>query len=455
MGAGWMLLSAAAVMSPVVEAGVLQAGHWGGEHVLGTSFDVRLQGGGEVLAGVAAQTALMEITRLDRILSTWRADSEIARLHQTRAAVASPDLYQVLALCEAWRVRTHGAFDVVRDGPPGARGLCLDPRTRRASLADGASLDIDALAKGYVIDRAFIAARRAAPQARALLLDLGGDMRFESAPEVEPWTIAIADPARRFDNAPPLQTVTMRSGALAASGLGARSAAAPVRDPRSGARVKSTALAAAIAPNAAAADALATSIAVRGAQGAHALFKGAPDLGGLLVDADGARSRFGVWPMVQAGACQAAWPDGRALAISYDIPAHSAPNYERPYVAIWITDEARNVVRTLQVLGPQARWRESNYIYWRRAERFDAARVASLARPTRAPGRYDLIWDGRTDDGALAPRGRYVLNIEASREHGGHSYVSVPLDLSADALDLTAEASQELGATQIRFGRAR
>jgi thiamine biosynthesis lipoprotein len=443
-------LAALAAQAPAAGA---ELGRWSGEHVLGTSFDLKLRGGSDVAASVAAHAALEEAARLDRVLSTWRDDSEISRLHRERSIVASPDLFEMLALCDVWRTHTQGAFDAVRADSGGGACMRLDRRSRTVALADGAWLDIDAIAKGYVIDHAFAAARRAAPQASALPLNIGGDMRAWTAPHAEPWRIAIADPARPFDNGAPLQTIELRTGALAVSGRGHRSARAPIRDPRNGSVVDNIALAAAAARTAAAADALATSLAVLGAENGPTLFGEASNTGGLLAQVDGTTFTLGAWRGEGAGVCQAAWPEGRALTVSIEIPARGDANYERPYVAVWITDEARNLVRTLLVLGPQARWRESNYIFWRRVERMDATRIAGAARPTREPGRYDVIWDGRTETGAVAPQGRYILNIEASREHGGHNFVSVPLDLTADGFDLSADANQELGQTRIRYGR--
>ncbi len=440
-------MAALAVSAPVFGA---EIGRWAGEHVLGTSFDVQLRGGGEGQATVSAMAALDEVRRLDCVLSTWREDSEISLLQREGERVVSPDLFAVLAECAAWRARTGGAFDVVRGLPPGEEGLRLDHRTRMVSLASGARLDIDALAKGYVIDRAFDAALRASPQTRALLLNIGGDMRAWTAPDTPAWRIAIADPKAPFENAAPLQTMALRTGGLAVSGAGHRSARAPIRDPRTG-EIANVALAAASAPTAMQADALATSLAVLGAHDGRALVARLQGAAGLLIGAGGSAHSFGAWQTQSAQVCQAI-ANGNALKVSFEIPVHAGGNYERPYVAVWITDEARNHVRTLLILGPQPRWRETNYIFWRRVERMDASAVADIARPTRAPGRYEVLWDGLNEAGERAPSGRYMVNIEASREHGGHSFVSAPLDLGAEGVSITTEPSQELGQARIQYG---
>jgi thiamine biosynthesis lipoprotein len=428
--------------------------HWGGEHVLGASFDLSLLGADDGQAAVAADAALTEIARLDSLLSTWREDSEISRLSRYGRLNSSHDLYAVLAACERWRRQSLGAFDALRRAPGMSASIELDPICRGVVLPANTRLDVDALAKGYIIDRAFEVARRAAPQATGVLLDIGGDLRAWASKHAPAWTVAVAGPFAGAENAAPAQTLALRSGALAVSGLGHRSAATPIIDPRTGETIQTVLLAAGAAPTAMDADALATTLAVTKSEDRPLLFDRLQGMGGHVIETSGIQRSYGRWSGAELRLCQATsgWPDGRMLNVSFEIPTPAGGSAKRPYVAVWIADEQRTLVRTLLLLGPEARWRESNYIFWRRVERMDLPQIASIARPTRSPGRYDVVWDGRNDAGAPVPRGRYVLNIEASREHGGHSFVSLPLDLSSDTLSLTAEPSQELGVTRVAFG---
>jgi thiamine biosynthesis lipoprotein len=130
------------------------------------------------------------------------------------------------------------------------------------------------------------------------------------------------------------------------------------------------------------------------------------------------------------------------------------PGTTKPYIAMWISDPNGNVVRTLLVIGDQARWREMNYIFWRRVERADPTRVQTMARPTRAPGRYNVVWDGLDDAGRPAAQGQYNLNIEVNREHGSHNFQAIPLNLSATPVQADAAAQSEIGAVLVRYGRA-
>jgi thiamine biosynthesis lipoprotein len=157
--------------------------------------------------------------------------------------------------------------------------------------------------------------------------------------------------------------------------------------------------------------------------------------------------------------CQAAapatatpWPQNFAVQIRYEIPRIDGADYTRPYVVAWISDAERKLVRTLFVLGDRARWRQNNYVWQRRFERFTPDAVQAVSRPTRAPGRYDLIWDGLDNNGRAVGQGHYTLTIEAAREHGGHSIQVIDLDLGAAPLQQSAPAQPEIGAVSARYG---
>jgi thiamine biosynthesis lipoprotein len=48
--------------------------------------------------------------------------------------------------------------------------------------------------------------------------------------------------------------------------------------------------------------------------------------------------------------------------------------------------------------------------------------------------------------------GKYTVHVEAIREHGGHSYQAMPLDLTQGPAEAQAAASDELGPAKVRFG---
>ncbi|MEM7000816.1 MAG: DUF2271 domain-containing protein, partial [Pseudomonadota bacterium] len=142
------------------------------------------------------------------------------------------------------------------------------------------------------------------------------------------------------------------------------------------------------------------------------------------------------------------------LTLSYEIPAFSSARYRRPYVAMWITDERRQVIRNLLLLGESERWARENSRWWRQVGRRDETILTGLARPTRRPGEYRVIWDGRDDQGNLVTAQVLTLHIEAAREHGEKDYTTLPLDLSARKAT-SRGASGEIGSLTLNWPNSR
>ncbi len=455
------------------------------DHVLGTSLDVTVIARTEVAATMAANAIRAEIDRLDRIFSGWRADSELSALNRSDTHVASPELFSLLQGAEAWRAQTGGAFDprlgaatlALRAGAPGdallsSASLTLDPANRSVRRSPGVIVDLDGVAKGHVIDRAVAAARAASPDVAGVMVDLGGDLRCRGAsPGGEGWRIGIADACEMADNAPPLAVLTLSDGAVAFSGRGPRdhvvdgTPAGHLLDPATGRPAEGVLGACVTARTAAEADALATAFAVMPPRKAIALANVRPGVEALIQTADGRRLISAGWRYLVDTpeksrvrlirvADGPAWPRGFEMAIGYEIPKIAVGNYRSPYVAVWVTDENKQLVRVITMLGDNSKWIPDNYVFWRRYGRKTPA-VETVARPTRAPGRYSLVWDGRDQTGRPVAQGRYTIHLEAVREHGGHSYLSTDLDLRAAPVTGAIAGRDELGGVTLRYGKKR
>lgn len=458
------------------------------DHVLGASLDIAMTGPAKA-AERALEATRAEIARLDPILSGWRVDSELAALNQSTTFRASPDLFQVVSDAEYVRRVTGGAFSA-RLGAATAllRHGDLSPEhlTYAAGKADRArvtldrenfiinhgdtAFDLDAIAKGYVIDRALRAARAAAPDLRGVLIDIGGDIATWGAPPGQDgWTIGVADPGRLEDNARPAHIAVLRNQAIATSGAGMRDIAfagertSHLLSPHTGLPLRAPLQASVIAPTAAQADALATAMAVMAPEDALTLADDLPGVAVLLAKSNGAALQSGRWTMfggANAIACQAPveptgapWPKDFRVEATFQIPEIKTGKYEKPYISAWISDSERKLVRILLVIGEKARFRESNYIWWRRFERMDAEAIQAISKPTRPPGTYTLTWDGLNDAGKPVGQGKYTLNIEIAREHGSHSFQAIPLDLGATPFETSSPAQEEIGVTRAGFKR--
>jgi thiamine biosynthesis lipoprotein len=417
-------MAAAAVTAPASAEAQVWRLHQ--PHVLGASLDLAVVAADPASALAAWRAARAEIDRLDAVMSRWRPDSLLSQ------GGASKELDRVIAAAERWRDETGGAFDARRGG----------------------ALDLDGIAKGQVIDQALEAARRV-PGVEGLMIDIGGDLRvWGRPPSAEGWRVGVADPGRLQDNAEPAEVLRLARGSLGFSGPGLRGPHVLGRD-----GAPSLMSAAAYAPTAIDADALSTALCAMGPEEGLALVRRLNGVEALVIEADGRRHASAGWaslaePRLILAQAPSPWPADFRLTIDYEIPAPGG-RAQPPYVVVWITNAAGAPVRTLAAMGTDARFIDENYIWWRRVGRLMGHGIDAVAKPTRRPGRYSLVWDGRDDKGQPAPQGRYTVHIEASREHGGHGYQTLDVSLGAQAVDAQSMGVDELGPAAVRYGPGR
>lgn len=293
------------------------------ERVLGTELEVQVVADTRARAEEAERAALDEIDRLTLILNRFDPASELRRW-QTRPGkrvALSPDLLHVLRAADRWREATGGAFHPGADAlgavwkraeetgevPDETELTDLAERLRdppwtlhpddTATLHATYPLGLNALAKGYVVDRAAGAAFASAG-VRAVLVNAGGDLRTVGGSGL---TVAVADPFSRQDDLPPLCRVHVRGGALATSGdthRGYRVGEAwhsHLLDPRTGWPVSALPGVTVTAPDCLTADVLATALRVLGVEGGLALTEATPGAAALIVTRDGERHASARW----------------------------------------------------------------------------------------------------------------------------------------------------------------
>ncbi len=293
------------------------------EPVLGTRLTLRIDADDAADAARAEQAVLDTCDALEAGLSAYRSTSDWSRWRRGELAEATADITALLALSADWHRRSGGAFNP-QAGAARARWLAAEraghppadaelaalaasirelPFVVRADggidrTGDCTQLDLHALAKGWVVDRA-VAAAVAVEGVSAVLVNLGGDLRRSGPGEVQ---VAIEDPRTPFDNAPPLTRTVLAEGGLA-TGSGARRPLvvdgrrySHVLDPRTGQPVQHTLSATAIAPTCTEADALATAAGVLQPQEALALAEGIPDAAVFVLDAAGRTWASERWP---------------------------------------------------------------------------------------------------------------------------------------------------------------
>ena len=479
-------LAAAALMLTAVAAVTrydrAQPFHFHYENVLGTSMEVTVLASSERTADAAGRAVLDRIDHDAKILSGYDPASEFSRWFATggQPVPVSPELYDVLALFDAWRDRTGGALDasaeavsrvwkqaasvnrLPSDGDVAAAVRLvrqphwrLDPVAHTAIHLDRTPIILNSFTKSYIIDRA-VRAALAATTARGIVVNIGGDLVARGA-----WTetVGVTDPLDNADNAAPLTRLAIRNRAVATSGNYRRGFDiggvhySHIVDPRTGRPTSQVISATVVADRAADAGALATAFCVLTPEDSERLAASVPGAEFLIVLADGTQVRSAGWhalaadprpllrvpsPVASVYAAEQAGQPDHELTVSVDL-AQFQGRAERPYLAIWIEDKDKFPVRTLTVLY---REREARYLAelraWYRADRVRAMSegteiLGSVSSATRAPGRYTFKWDMKDQDGKPVKPGSYTVCIEAAREHGTYQLMRQSMDFAGTA----------------------
>ena len=137
----------------------------------------------------------------------------------------------------------------------------------------------------------------------------------------------------------------------------------------------------------------------------------------------------------------------------------NARGYRKPYVAVWIADEKGFPYRTLSLWvmkqHPGPRW-IPDLRQWDQADRLrelvdDTDLVDGISSATRPAGNYKISWDGLDDREQPVPPGKYILHVEAAREHGTYQIIKHPFVHSAQPFDTTLEGNVEIKSVKLHY----
>jgi thiamine biosynthesis lipoprotein len=283
--------------------------------LMGTLCSAEVEAADTAAAAAAIEAAFAEIARLEGLLSSWRDDSDLAKLNALGAGkslACAPALYEVLVASRALAEITHGAFDPTIEpltrawdlrgkgrvpdedeiaealAHVGWEGMRLDENDLTAGFAaPGMALDLGGIGKGFALDHAFaVLEARGIRRAR---LNFGGEIC--AITDRAPWPVTVADPADRMR---PAVAFEVHEGAVSTSGQSQRSFRAKGRDwghildPRTGRPVARAGSVTVIAGSATQADALSTALFVMGRAEGEAFARAHPEIGVLWLEpADG------------------------------------------------------------------------------------------------------------------------------------------------------------------------
>ena len=492
------------------------------DDILGTSLDLIVCAARPGEAVRCQEAVLAEIERLRGILSTYDPASEISRVSQGLQPAVAPELRQLLADYDDWSVRTGGAVDarlanVMRLWREAARtGRVPAAAELRAALNASGALNVDALGKAAIIDRAVAVARRLVP---AGLVNIGGDLRAWGD---RTWQIGVADPLSPAENAPLLATFPLRDAAVATSGDYARPLVIADRsyshliDPRTLQPVADVRSATVVATDCVTANALAAALSVLGPPGADGLADLGRALGHLMVDRAGSLNRGGIFATAAtlpdssaappptsptaappastpvtastaaAPAAATAWPKGFQATVNVAIGVGSNPAARpggpnipggagvpggigvpggngapfggrggRGGTRAYVAIWVEDADHKL-VRTVSVLGSKDKYLgdltTWVQIAGRPSPQSRSVTRASRPNGLYSVVWDGLDDHGKPVPKGIYTIKVELNREHGRHATVSAILPCDDKPHTADLAASVESDASTISYG---
>jgi FAD:protein FMN transferase len=290
---------------------------------MGTLVSVTALAPSRAWAEDAIELALAEMDRLIALFSRYEPDSAISVLNATGSLEGPPpEVRRVVGMSLDYHRLTTGAFDVTvapllalfRDRLAGA--VSEEPTEdeiherltlvgadavacgrRRISFGrDGMGVTLDGIAKGFIVDA--IGRALQAQGIRRYLVNAGGDIRARGRKEGRrPWTVGVRDPA---DAGRCPVTLHLSNTAVATSGSYEVSFDGDMRfhhivDAKTGRSPGAALSVSVMAPTAAAADALATSVFVLGPEDGVRFVDRLRGSACLVLDRDGGQWKSRRW----------------------------------------------------------------------------------------------------------------------------------------------------------------
>lgn len=456
------------------------------ENVLGTFAEFRIHADTRKQADSAEAAVLAEIDRLSRIYSTYDSKSEVRRwMASQRGSDVSPELFELLKLCDKYQEITDGAFNprvatatslwreaeqTQRVPTPDALAQAARRINQPAWKLDHAKgtaqflgdvetrLSFDAIAKGLIVDKATQTALDQ-PGVEGITLNIGGDLRVAGS-AIQRVSIAATETESFL-----VGTFRLQNRSVATSGNSHKffqvdgTQYSHLLDPQTARPAAQSQSVTVIAETATTADVMATALSVFSAQAAIEWCNQRQELECLIVDSDGQSWQSQGWPdgelprtqFASAKAGAGDWPDKAKLTVSFELNRPTTARYRRPYVAVWIEDKDGFPVRTLVLWlqeGRGARWHRDLKRWYKQ----DGIRrlveekklIGTISTATRPPGKYKGVWDGKDNQGQLVNQGKYTLYLEAAREHGTYQLIRQELNIGSKELNGTLKGNTEI-----------
>lgn len=292
--------------------------HRFGHQAMATTFEIIVQHEDKVYARQAADAAFNELDRIERELSRYIENSDIARINNLpagRPLLLGLDTFECLKLCAAVSADTGGAFDVTvgllldcwRDADKKPRipspeelafarertGMSLLPLDESRYTVELASspvrVDLGGVGKGYGVDRMGDSLRDWSIERALIHGGFSSVLALEAPQGAAGWPVTLSDPSRDRERRI-LARLDLRNAAVSGSGV---QKGGHIIDPRVARPIEGKIAAWSVTPDAATGDALSTAFMVMTVDEVRDYCAPRPAVAGLLiVPADGTSERI-------------------------------------------------------------------------------------------------------------------------------------------------------------------
>ena len=457
------------------------------ENVLGTSLQLKVLSSSTAQATVAENAAMNEIDRMNKILSGYDASSEFSKWmnSEKKATKVSPELFEVLALFDKWRIKSGGALDASAEvvsklwkdaaknnlQPTTAELVAavnavkqphwiLDEKDHTALRLDNTPLILNSFVKSYVMNKAANVALSKGG-VTGLVLNIGGDIVVRGTHTEQ---IQVSGPKADAENDAPIAKVMVSNKTVATSGNYRRGELvngqwrSHIVDPRTGLPADKIISATVIADNATDAGALATAFNILTPEESKTLAASIPHTEFMIITRKGERIESNGWKALEIPEVKKSpekitpvaadtWDPNYDLVIKLELAEINGFRTRSPYVAVWVVDAAKKPIRQIALWYNKPRyldnmdaWYDAYYSKYAADDRS----VSSTTSATRPAGKYTLKWDGKNDKGELVKEGVYTIMIEVAREHGTHQLMKQEIDFTKPQKPITMHGNVEV-----------
>ncbi len=484
---------ASALLLFICSAGapVTQVYQFNYENVLGTSFELKVFASSELVANTAERVALGEIDRLNSILSTYDPTSEVSRWQKTLNSEVSisPELFEVLTVFDYWNVKTGGALNAsagiasvlwkkasVNQVLPSTEELAnaasamnrqhweLNQSLQTATHLSVDPLVLNSFVKSYIINKVSekIMSLRGVTGA---VINIGGDIMVTG---IQQERIRVSDPTADAENDKPLAVLKINNKAIATSGNYRRGFQigeqwySHILDVRTAIPATNIISATVIAENATVAGALATTFNILSPVESEELAKQYSGVEYQIITKAGQQIVSPGWKSLEETPTVAANVLGSRANGDYELTielelARFEGRFRRPFVAVWVEDKKKESVRNLAVWYNKSRWLPDLKRWYSKNQpgKMSPVRMESISSATRAAGKYTLTWDGLDEQGKPVPTGKYMIYIEAAREHGTYQLLKQEMEWNGKAKHIDLVGGIEITAASLDYHKVK